>query len=177
VEATSLDKSLIIAKLSDLPCLLAYCDKSSCLSHTTNNEFIEVGFYLPVISVLLNDPTTESAPDVRRRIYSALAFILQHHSGKEDLELVINLLFSGLADPDRSVKISAGYVPFRWFLMHPETPPSSRALAGLVRFYALDNKIGLGRAESIFTKLYQFFEQSMNPIRETLLITVGSMAK
>ncbi|KAF9567437.1 hypothetical protein CPC08DRAFT_22231 [Agrocybe pediades] len=156
----SLDKLSVATKLSDLPCLLAYCDKSNCFTQRTHNTILEVGAYTPLLHALLDDSKQNTTPDIRRRVYSALEFILKHHSGQEDLQPVVNLLFVGMRDPDRSVKISSG-----------------RALAGLVQLYGTAGEEGFKRTDAIFARLYQFFEQSKNPVREALVVTVSSMAK
>ncbi|KDR84098.1 hypothetical protein GALMADRAFT_219929 [Galerina marginata CBS 339.88] len=150
----------VINKLMDLPCLLAQCDKTDCLAQTANNNFLTVSDYLPLVRLLLDGAAGDSTPDFRRKVYLALSFIVQHHSATENLDSVVELLFHGIADADRSVRMSAG-----------------RALSGLVQLYGLGGTDGFLQAESIFTRLYQCFEQSRNPIRETLLVTVGSMGK
>lgn len=51
---------------------------------------------------------SEASPEYRRKIYFALGFVVKHHSGLEDLQPVIGLLFGGIIDVNRSVRLSAG---------------------------------------------------------------------
>jgi hypothetical protein len=51
------------------------------------------------------------------------------------------------------------------------------ALSGLVKTLGIRGEQGWNQAESIFVRLYQLFELSKNPTRETLLVAVGSMGK
>ncbi|KAF8961112.1 hypothetical protein BDZ97DRAFT_1664899 [Flammula alnicola] len=150
----------LIDKLASMPCLLAQCNATDCLSQNANNNFLTVSPYTPVISSLLEGPQEEVTPDIRRKIYHAFCSILKHHNGKEILDSSIDIVFRGMGDVDRSVRVSAGY-----------------ALSGLVRRYGLNGQDGFNHAEPIFTHLYQRFEASKNPVRETLLIAVGSMGK
>ena len=58
--------------------------------------------------VLLNGPTDEVTPQVRMKVYSTLVFVLAHHDGVDSPESVLDLIFRGLGDTDRSVRLSAG---------------------------------------------------------------------
>lgn len=94
--------------MAELQCLLALCDKTDCLSQTTHNDFLSVGEYIPLVNRLLTGTPEEVTADCRRRLYIALGLILKHHSGKEDVNAFIDPIFRGMADSDRSVRISAG---------------------------------------------------------------------
>jgi serine/threonine-protein kinase ATR len=98
----------LICKIAQLPCLLAQCDKTDCTTQSTNNAFLTVLPYLPVITHLLDGPEDEVTPDIRRRVYLALLPILLHHNATEDLEPIVNILQRGVNDSDRSVRVSAG---------------------------------------------------------------------
>ena len=49
------------------------------------------------------------------------------------------------------------------------------ALSGLVKTLGISGAQGWNLTELTFLRLYQLFEVSKNPIRETLLVTVRSM--
>lgn len=108
IDTSATSRLAIINKMAELQCLLALCDKTDCLSQTTHNDFLSVCEYIPLINWLLSGTAEEVTPDCRRRLYNALGYICKHHSGKEDVNVVIDLIFRGMADPDRSVRISAG---------------------------------------------------------------------
>lgn len=98
----------LISKIAQLPCLLAQCDKTDCTTQFTNNAFLTVLPYLPVITHLLDGPEDEVTPDIRRSVYLALLPVLLHHNAREDLEPIVNILQRGVNDSDRSVRVSAG---------------------------------------------------------------------
>lgn len=98
----------LVCKIAQLPCLLAQCDKSDCTTQFTNNAFLTVLPYLPVITHLLDGPEDEVTPDIRRRVYLALLPALLHQNATEDLEPIVSILQRGVNDTDRSVRVSAG---------------------------------------------------------------------
>lgn len=98
----------LICKIAQLPCLLAQCDKTDCTTQSTNNSFLTVLPFLPVITHLLDGPEVEVTPDIRRRVYLALLPVLIHHNATEDLEPIVNVLQRGVNDLNRSVRVSAG---------------------------------------------------------------------
>ena len=98
----------LICQIAQLPCLLVQCDKTDCTTQSTNNAFLTVLPYLPVINHLLVGPEDEVTPDIRRRVYLALLPVLLHHNATEDLEPIVNILQRGVNDSDRSVRVSAG---------------------------------------------------------------------
>ena len=60
---------------------------------------------------------------------------------------------------------------------HFDTCTLSYALSGLVKTLGIHGAQSWNHIESIFVRLYQLFEVSKNPTRETLLVVVGSMGK
>lgn len=100
----------MIRKLANLQCFLAQCDKTDCASQTAHNEFLTATEYFPLIDRLLQGKVEDVTPECRRQVYNALGFILKHHSGKDDVQRLIDPILNGMSDPDRSVRISAGYV-------------------------------------------------------------------
>lgn len=67
-----------------------------------------MSFYLPAIARLLDGPEAEVTSSVRRSVFSAFRPIIQHHAGSERLEDIMNTIFRGIVDTDRSVRLSAG---------------------------------------------------------------------
>ena len=98
----------LVCKIAQLPCLLAQCDQTDCTKQSTNNAFLTVLPYLPVITHLLDGPEDEVTPDIRRRVYLALLPALLHHNATEELEPIVNILQRGVNDSDRSVRVNAG---------------------------------------------------------------------
>ncbi|KAH9482313.1 Serine/threonine-protein kinase ATR [Psilocybe cubensis] len=158
IDPSAASRPSIISKMGELQCLLALCNKSDCLSQNTHNNFLSIREYAPLIKQLLNGTVEEVTPDCRRKLFIALGYICKHHSGKEDADVVIDYIFRGMTDTDRSVRLSAG-----------------RALNGLVQIYGLCERPGVDRVDLVFNRLYDYFQNSQNAIRETLLITVGCM--
>ncbi|CAA7258548.1 unnamed protein product [Cyclocybe aegerita] len=157
---TAIARSGLLERISALPCLLAQCDQSNCLEQNGNNQYIMAQVYVPLVSRLLKGTDDEVTVEIRRKTYSALSHIFKHHSGTQDLTLLWGLLHRGLIDPDRNVRLSAG-----------------SALSSLVQLYGTHGKEGYDVTEPIFAQLYQQFETSKNPVRETLLPAVGAMGK
>ncbi|KAF8165694.1 hypothetical protein B0H34DRAFT_690087 [Crassisporium funariophilum] len=159
--ALPLNARLAIAdKLANLPCLLAQCDSTDCTTQIANNAFLTVQCYLPVITCLLDGQEDEVTPQVRRKVHHAITSMFRHRDWTEDLEPMISIVFRGMNDMDRSVRISAGY-----------------ALSSFIKTPGLDGNDHSNRLGHIFERLYQLFETSKHPIRETLLVAVGSMGK
>ena len=98
----------LVSKIVQLPCLLAQCDKTECAAQFTNNAFLTVLPYLPVVTHLLDGPENEVTPDIRRRVYLALLPALIHHNAIEDLDPIVTILLRGMNDSDRSVRVNAG---------------------------------------------------------------------
>lgn len=65
---------------------------------------------LTVLARLLDGAEDQVTPLVRRKTYGALAQAVGHHiiRGDEGLDHVADMAFRGMADKDRSVRLSAG---------------------------------------------------------------------
>lgn len=57
---------------------------------------------------LLDGPNDAITPQVRMKTYLTLVFVLAHHDGVDNAENILEVIFRGLADIDRSVRLSAG---------------------------------------------------------------------
>lgn len=110
IEQSAEARLSMIKKLANLQCFLAQCDKTDCTSQTAHNEFLTASEYFPLIHRLLRGTVEDVTPECRRRVHDALGFILRHHSGNDDVKYIIEPILCGMSDPDRSVRISAGYV-------------------------------------------------------------------
>lgn len=98
-------------KVANLCCALAHCDSSDCWSsrHTVNLTLIPG--ILPIAGRLLDVSEGDVSSAVRRRVYTVLTRAIRHHSldaGLEGLEDATNVIFQGLTDKDRSVRLCAG---------------------------------------------------------------------
>lgn len=93
--------------LADLICLLALCDKSDCTIGHTNNKYLTITPFIPYLIRILGANPTDARTEVRTKAFRTIEVILKHHTG-DIPEIVVDLLFRGIADEDRSVRISAG---------------------------------------------------------------------
>lgn len=93
--------------LVDLICLLALCDKSDCTQGHTNNKYLSITPFIPILIRVLGANAADGTAELRTKAYRAIDVILKHHTG-DTPQIVVDLLFRGIADEDRSVRISAG---------------------------------------------------------------------
>lgn len=96
--------------------LLALLDELDDLLASTENplkgaQLIVAPVILPVITRILTGSEGEATSDVRRMAFRTLGRALQHHviGVREQADsTVLNLLTMGIADSERSVRLSAG---------------------------------------------------------------------
>ncbi|KAG6850185.1 hypothetical protein H0H93_016613, partial [Arthromyces matolae] len=154
--ASSLDTRLSIAKkLMSLACLLCHCDGSQCSSSFGDKSSRSLSTILEAIVHLLDWPENQVSSELRRLLFAGVAKVVRHHVLKNESEgpdQLANIIFRGLEDKERSVRLSAG-----------------NALAGLLRAMDLNGF----NVEVIFDRLYRTFNVVNIPIKETLIITVG----
>lgn len=98
----------LLEKLAELPCLLAQCDKTDCLAPNLTNKSLTVGPYIPVLGRLLEGSEEEAGSDLRRRVYQVLCRAFRHRNPEEMVDMAVDMVFKGMNDPDRSVRVSAG---------------------------------------------------------------------
>ena len=100
----------LAARLAKLPCLLTLCSSEDCSKFRKSDEFSMVHLYLPAMEALLQGTNDEVTPAVRRGVHKALRPILRHRNEADPGQQVLDLIFRGLSDKDRSTRLQAGYV-------------------------------------------------------------------
>ena len=93
--------------LADLICLLAQCDKTDCTKGHTNDKYLTITPFVPLLIRILGANSADATTEVRTKAFRTIEVILKHHTG-DIPEIVLDLLFRGIADEDRSVRIAAG---------------------------------------------------------------------
>ncbi|EAU84196.2 atypical/PIKK/ATR protein kinase [Coprinopsis cinerea okayama7 len=146
--------------LAKLPCLLVVCTGESCTTFRNASGPSLLGFYVPILQALLAGPADEVTPSVRREVYSVLLPVLKHRNEEEPDEPVLEMITRGVTDDDRAVRVQAGLT-----------------LQAVVEFYSGNTLASRQNIENFFHRLYQVFEGCRHSIKETLLISVGSLGK
>ena len=97
--------------MAKLPCLLAHFDQSVCPSTEETFKIYIVPSLLTLLARLLDGKEDEVTPLVRHKTYDALTRAIMHHDHRTDerLDHVADMILRGMADQDRSVRLSAGY--------------------------------------------------------------------
>ena len=101
-------RSTLLEKLAELPCLLAQCDTTDCLALNLTNNSLTIRPYIPVLGRLLESSAEDAGSDLRRRVYQVLLRAFKHHNPDEMADMAVDMVFKGMNDPDRSVRVSAG---------------------------------------------------------------------
>ncbi|KAF8076761.1 hypothetical protein FPV67DRAFT_1472577 [Lyophyllum atratum] len=146
-------------RLGDLVCLLSHCDGSKCPDASGKQTLATLFPGLNGVARLLQGSEDEVNSEVRRVAFAALAKVVRHHSLKQrrdGLSSVPDIIFPGLADRERSVRLSAG-----------------NALAALIHIMSTNGD----KIEPLFERLYHQFDTAKIPGKETLIISVGLMGK
>lgn len=93
--------------LADLICLLALCDKTDCTKGHVNNKFLAITPFIPALTRVLGARPADGMTEARTKAFRTIEAIMKHHTG-DIPEIFVDLLFRGIADEDRSIRISAG---------------------------------------------------------------------
>ena len=111
LNATStLARISLAEQLKELPCLLAHFGSSDCLCKSETLAISTIPLGLSVVARLLDGEKDEVTTVVRRKAYHALGRLVRHHALSSDngSEHDIEMIFHGIADKDRGVRLSAG---------------------------------------------------------------------
>lgn len=158
-DASSNVRTSLAEQLGKLACLLTHGSLSQCLSDAENEHIATISPCLPLVSRLLEGPEDQVTNDVRRRVFAGFTRVIKHHPRNQsfgELEALTSIISHGLVDRDRSTRLAAG-----------------KALGALVE---LLGKLGQD-LEPIFIPLYGHLDIDKLPLKETLLISVGSMGR
>ncbi|KAF7432763.1 serine/threonine-protein kinase M1 [Pleurotus ostreatus] len=144
-------------RLTRLPCVLAKCCPQV---HRRLSNISLLPFVQTLLARLLDGSLEEADADVRSRVYNAYSAIMAHDApiySKQELEQTLGVLIRGLCDKGRTVRLSAG-----------------RTLHQMTRSYGTAEGLPVA---SIFNHLYRITEMHSMRETETLLITVGLIAR
>jgi hypothetical protein len=139
--------------------------------------------YKIAIRQVVRGRTDEVTTAVHKLGNRALCLAVRHHSIelglKEVDELVIELCQS-LVHSDRAVRLSAGSVlnvRSRLPLTHDILGQTSQVLVEIASFYNRVGQVSYRCAERIFDKFYELLREARDPVKETVLITVGRVGR
>ncbi|KAJ7688699.1 hypothetical protein B0H17DRAFT_938064 [Mycena rosella] len=141
------------------------CDVCGCEAphHSKRLKLSAISTGLSVVARFLDGPEDEVSPGVRRRAYVVLSNMIRHHTitpGREGLDHTSNMIFRGIGDLDRSVRLGAG-----------------SALAALVGLYAEEGPGAWKYTHPLFSQLNEVLDENKLPVKETLLVTAGLIGK
>jgi serine/threonine-protein kinase ATR len=172
-----------IAKaLSELACPLAHGESSEC-SRPMGKGLSLLSTYIMAIQLVLQGRAHEVTPAVRKSGNQVLCLAVRHHSielGLKEVDDVAIELYQSLVHKDRAVRLSAGSV-FNIRLCLPSTyhvfGHPSQVLVEIISFYNRVGQVSWVRAEGIFDKFYELLRDARDPVKETVLITIGRVGR
>ncbi|KAG6832347.1 hypothetical protein H0H87_001811 [Tephrocybe sp. NHM501043] len=152
-------RASLAKNVASLVCLLSHCNGSIC-SVSFNVEHMPIlSSVIDVVIQLLEGPEHEVTSELRRLAFNALIRVIRHHAIKEDnlrFDDIQKIIFRGLADRERSVRLSAGNL--------------------LAAFLHTTGENG-GNIEPIFEGLYRLYDAANLPGKESLIISIGVAGK
>jgi hypothetical protein len=107
---STLARISLAEQLAELPCLLAHFGSSDCLCKSEILAISTIPLGLSVVARLLDGEPDEVTSVVRRKAYHTLGRLVRHHAlgANNGLEHDIEMIFHGITDKDRGVRLSAG---------------------------------------------------------------------
>ncbi|KAK2465988.1 hypothetical protein APHAL10511_001629 [Amanita phalloides] len=149
-------KDEVVAKVSNLLCVLTRCDNTRCNGKT---QYIDVSALLDILDLIVRGPTDQVTNAVHQQMYHILSHGIRHCAdGASPVEWnrARDAVMKGIIDKDRRVRLAAG-----------------GALNALLEASSSDsesNEVTL----QIFSYLYQVLETAKMPINETIIIAMGN---
>jgi hypothetical protein len=144
---------------------------------TMSEELTSVSACLVAANRLVNGSESEVSPPVRKRVYGALGRLIKHYPPNSDGEPLISagdIAIHGMTDKDRTVRITSGSVCQSRFVVQMLTSHGRRLFAAVTT--ALGTS-GIKRTEALFVRLCHVLDTGTIPVKETALITMGSIGK
>ncbi|RDB19974.1 Serine/threonine-protein kinase atr [Hypsizygus marmoreus] len=155
----SASRVLCATKLGELICFFAHCNGSGC---SVSHSGIDLDALSPAISIslrLLDGPEEEVTREVRKRTLASLTRAMRHQTRNqrcESLESATRVIYHELSSNERSVRLCAG-----------------NALCALIQL-----RSAMGHdLETIFEQLYPYFDNAKISVKETLIVSIGSMGR
>ncbi|KAI0254821.1 hypothetical protein BJV78DRAFT_1273863 [Lactifluus subvellereus] len=133
------------------------------ISQPTGQDLLLLSTYSIAIRQILRGKADEVTTAVQKLGNQALRSAVRHHSidlGLADVDDLVGDIYRSLVHKDRSVRLSAGQV-----------------LVEVISFYNRVGQISWVRAERIFDKFYELLGDARDPVKETVLITVGRVGR
>ncbi|KAH9002229.1 hypothetical protein EDB86DRAFT_3063350 [Lactarius hatsudake] len=156
-------RRILVAKaLSESVCLLAHSGDSECLG-SASQDLLLLSTYKIAIRQLLRGDSNEITAAVRKWGNQALSYAVRHHPidlGLEEVGDLVSEMYKFLAHKERAVRLSAGQV-----------------LVEIVSYYNRVGQVSWIRAEGVFDKFYELLRDARDPVKETVLITVGRVGR
>ncbi|KAK7062299.1 Serine/threonine-protein kinase atr [Favolaschia claudopus] len=153
----------LLDKLIHFGCAVSGCQQSDRAPHAKRPNMSTLPSGLSVTARLLDGPEGEVTVPVRRRAYTFLSDAIKHHTitaERDGIDHAATTCLRGISDPDRSVRLVAG-----------------SALAALVALYAAEVSDAWKFTQPLFSQLNDLLAGSKIPVKETLLILGGFIAK
>ncbi|KAG6812100.1 hypothetical protein H0H92_004400 [Tricholoma furcatifolium] len=158
-DTTAVFRVSFAKKLANLVCLLCHCDSSACSVSFDVQMLPLLSSALQGIIHLFDGSEDEVTSELRRLAFAALTRMIRHNSTDRpntSFGTSLNLIFRGLADKERSVRLGAG-----------------NCLATLLHIMSA-NGIDI---EKTFDRLYQLYNSARIPGKESLLLSIGQVGK
>ncbi|KAH9179575.1 hypothetical protein EDB89DRAFT_2110934 [Lactarius sanguifluus] len=156
-------RRILVAKaLSESVCLLAHSEDSECLG-SASQDLLLLSTYKIAIRQLLRGDSSEITAAVRKWGNLALSYAVRHHPidlGLEEVGDLVSEMYKFLAHKERAVRLSAGQV-----------------LVEIISYYNRVGQVSWTRAEGVFDKFYELLRDARDPVKETVLITVGRVGR
>lgn len=136
--------------------------------------------YKIAIRQLLRGNSSEITATARKWGNQALSYAVRHHTihlGLEEVDDLLPEMYKSLAHKERAVRLSAGSVSCSFILPLNFLNLPSQVLVEILSYY---NRVGQAswiRAEGVFDKFYELLKDSRDPVKETVLITVGRVGR
>jgi serine/threonine-protein kinase ATR len=165
--------------LSESVCPLAHGGDSECLG-SASQDLLLLSTYKIAIRQLLRGNSSEITATARKWGNQALSYAVRHHSidlGLEEVDDLVPEMYKSLAHKERAVRLSAGSVSRSSILPHNILNLPSQVLVEIISYY---NRVGQAswiRAEGVFDKFYELLRDARDPVKETVLITVGRVGR
>ncbi|TFK72010.1 hypothetical protein BDN72DRAFT_869695 [Pluteus cervinus] len=148
-------------KAGALVCLLARCNNTECVQHETSQPLQIFPPYLPFLTRLLDGPDDEVNVAVRRCCYETFNKSLAHHGILETVDgaAIADIIFRGISSQDRSTRLCSG-----------------KSLQAFLSCLA-SQKDARKDIQGVFSRLHQCLDQGPMFMKETLLLSIGSLGR
>ncbi|VDB97094.1 unnamed protein product [Peniophora sp. CBMAI 1063] len=151
-----------LRSLIDLPCLLVGCSSSECHRWAGSDGVSMLSVYIPILSRFAADDS--APPRIRKQVFKALSTAIRHHAAEGVAEKPLPMdesIMLALTHKSRPVRLAAGH-----------------ALVESIRLYELAGTEAAARqGEHFFDTCYRLLSSAPEVIKETILVTVGAVAK